>query len=276
MDTVRDRLWIWGHDAGAHNEDVTRTVGCNYHLPKDSRMTPLEGACYLDVPNMIMIRFANRPVMPFDQYALALQPLERLYWGIVGAGGQEQTSVAEREHVLHLAALYPNIVGFFLDDFFHPADEQGNLGVLSLAQLREVRRQMAERLPERHLLLGGVVYTHQLDLPLQPYMDLFDHISMWTWNAPELDGLEANLARLERLAPHTAKLLGLYMWDYGLEKPMPLDKMAYQAETGLRWLREGRIDGMILLASCICDLELPAVEWTRDWVARVGDEPARR
>jgi len=48
---------------------------------------------------------------------------------------------------------------------------------------------------------------------------------------------------------------------------MPLDAMARQCELGLRWLHEGRIEGMIFLASCICDLKLETVEWARNWIA---------
>jgi hypothetical protein len=51
---------------------------------------------------------------------------------------------------------------------------------------------------------------------------------------------------------------------------MPLELMQKQCEIGLRWLREGRIEGMIFLASCICDIELETVEWTRRWIAEVA------
>jgi len=51
--------------------------------------------------------------------------------------------------------------------------------------------------------------------------------------------------------------------------------MQRQCELGVEWLRSGRIEGMISLASCICDLGLDAVEWTRDWVAREGDKSIR-
>jgi hypothetical protein len=57
---------------------------------------------------------------------------------------------------------------------------------------------------------------------------------------------------------------------------MAVEMMRHQCELGLRWLREGQIEGMIFLASCICDLELEAVEWTRSWIARVGAEPLAR
>ena len=65
------------------------------------------------------------------------------------------------------------------------------------------------------------------------------------------------------------------MWDYGDKKPLSVAAMEDQCELGLEWLKQGRIDGMIFLASCICDLDLETVEWTRKWIQKVGDqEPA--
>ena len=63
------------------------------------------------------------------------------------------------------------------------------------------------------------------------------------------------------------------LWDYGAAQPMPVDLMARQCKTGLQWLQEGRIEGMILLASCICDLNLETVDWTKRWVAEAGEKP---
>ncbi len=63
---------------------------------------------------------------------------------------------------------------------------------------------------------------------------------------------------------------------FTVEAPTPreaLERMRRQCELGLSWLKEGKIEGMIFLASCICDLELEAVEWTRSWIAEVGQEP---
>ena len=51
-----------------------------------------------------------------------------------------------------------------------------------------------------------------------------------------------------------------------------LSLAAVVCELGLRWLREGRIEGMIFLASCICDLGIETVEWTRAWIAEVGEQ----
>ena len=50
---------------------------------------------------------------------------------------------------------------------------------------------------------------------------------------------------------------------------MPIALMEKQCQLGLQWLRSGRIDGMIFLASCICDLTLETVEYTKRWIHEV-------
>ena len=53
---------------------------------------------------------------------------------------------------------------------------------------------------------------------------------------------------------------------------MPLDSMKKQCTLGREWMRQGRIEGMIFLASNVCDIELETVEFTRQWIAAVGDK----
>ena len=261
METVRDRMWIWGHEAGSHDR--------SWRMPGTSRMTPLEGAVYLGVPNMIMIRYEDKPEMPFDQYAIPFRALKRVYWSTVGGGGV--TSDAEREHVLGLARRFPNIVGFFMDDFFHRPEHEGDPGVLSVEEIKAMKAGMQS--VGRPMRLGVTLYTHQLGMPLGPYLDECDDVSLWTWNAVDLNNVEANFEKCEALTPNSDILLGLYMWDYGPKQPIPVDLMELQCKKALEWLQAGRIRGMIFLTSCICDLELEAVEWSRSWIAEVGDTP---
>jgi hypothetical protein len=260
--TVKDKLWLWGHDAGAHNE--------GWGLLQPSRITPTEAAFYLGIPNVVMVRYMGRPPLPFDQYALPLRVLKRVVWSVVGAAGQ--TDEEERAHVLDLAARHLNITGVMLDDFFgsDPSVQRDDLVALPPEKLGELRRQLA--VGGRRLNLWAVLYEHQLDRPLAQYLEFLDLVSFWTWDAEKLMGLEGNLGRLEKVAPRCGRVLGCYMWDYGNKMPMPLDLMRHQCEVGLDWLQKGRIEGMIFLASCLCDLELKAVEWTRNWIAEVGDQ----
>ena len=403
--TVRDRLWVWAHAVGSYDNA--------WGLPGNSRVTPLEGAQYLGVPNLIMIRYGGKPAPPFEAYAAAFKPLKRVFWSVTGAGGA--TSQEEREHVFRLAAKMPNIVGVFMGDFFHGGESeppqwlaansprfpvmltlrlaepaagtrleltqsawrtgdyrtatfavdlpeaaggwrevgQGTLpnqaeakvsvdlpgqavgairirllgthdtkdalgcglrrvrlfagdrevalakakveasstyagfdpqavvraeapdtrpapAALSPDQLRAIRERL--RIGVRRLDLGVTLYTHQLSPRIGQHLDLCDVVSLWTWKAQDLRHLEASFAKFRQLAPAKRVLLGCYMWDFGTNKPMPLDLMKKQTELGLKWLRAGQVEGLIFLATNVCGLNLETVEWTRRWIAQVGDQ----
>lgn len=256
--TVRDRLWIFTVFAGGDNE--------GWGLPRPSRMTPAEAAFYLGVPNLLFIRSGgNPPLAEFDQWAIPFRPLKRVLWSLVGSGGKSADE--ERKRALELPRRFPNIAGFIMDDFFH----QDGSGVLSPKELEALRTHLA--VDGRELDLYVVLYTHQLALPVQEHLKSCDKITLWTWDSKDLKDLEANFERLEKLAPRHGKLLGLYLWDYGAKAPMPLERMKRQCELGLKWLRAGRLEGLILLGNTTCDLELESVEWTRKWIADVGSEP---
>ena len=256
--TVRDKFWIFTCFAGADN-------GAK-NFPGESRMTPAEGAFYLGTPNLMLIRCGGKPPLDqFEQYAIPFRPLKRLVWSIVGSGGRKDEG--ETQAALDLALRSPNMVGLFMDDFFH-ADGSGKLAP---QQLKELKKRMV--IDGRKLDLYVVLYRKQLGLPVAEHLKYCDKITYWTWHSKNLENLEQDFGRLEKLAPDHGKLLGCYLWDFGGQGPMPVDRMKLQCELGLRWLREGKIEGMIFLANTMADLGLDAVEWTRKWIAEVGDEP---
>jgi hypothetical protein len=142
---------------------------------------------------------------------------------------------------------------------------------LTPEQLRQLRTQLV--IDGRRIPLHVVVYSHQVVPRAVHHLRHVDAITLWTWVPKILKDLEKNLAKLEELAPGKDIILGCYMYDFYDKKTIPLDLMKQQTELGYQWLREGRIKGMIFLASPICDLDLEAVEWTRQWIARRGDQP---
>lgn len=110
-ETVRDRLWIWGHPAGAYNTSYL------FAWPRKSSIEPVPAAQWMGIPNMIFVHYDGKPAPPFDAYYEPFKSLKRVYWSLVGAGGA--TSTQDREHVFRLAEAHHNIAGFILDDFFH-------------------------------------------------------------------------------------------------------------------------------------------------------------
>ena len=110
--TVRDRMWAWSHDASfdwpAH--EVGETPGKN-------RMTPVEGAVYLGVPNVMFIQYQGIPAAPFEQYFTPFKAMRQVYWTLSNNGNQVHQLGKEQDHVFQLAAAHPNITGLLLDDF---------------------------------------------------------------------------------------------------------------------------------------------------------------
>ncbi|HQE84524.1 MAG TPA: twin-arginine translocation signal domain-containing protein [Candidatus Hydrogenedentes bacterium] len=258
---VRDRFGLWSHHPGVYDG--------MFGLPRNSRMTPVEAAKYLGTPNIMFIRAAGKPAYPFEEYAAAFKDVKKLQWSITGSSGA--TSNEEREYVLRLAASMPNITGLYMDDFFNFARE-GQEGSMTVGEVKAIRDRMT--INGRRLELGIVVYTaDKFDDRMRPYLELCDEISLWSWSAKELDELEANFAKLKELAPGKRLQMGCYMWDYGPQQPMPLERIERQCTMGLKWLREKRIGDMIFCGAHLCDQGLEAVEATRNWIATVGDQP---
>lgn len=264
MDAVRDHLWIWSHPAGSNNGQ--------FGLPGESRMTPAEAAFYMGLPNLIMVVYDNKPEPPFDREAISFRPLKRVVWSIVGDSSSDRNNKEpDIDGVTSLATRFPNIVGGMMDDFFHAKDEHGAIARYEADDIAGFRDRLHGAAHE--LDLWVVLYKHDLDLPVQQHLANCDVVTFWTWDASDLQDLTKNFERMESVAGPARKVLGCYMWDFGAGKPMPVELMKLQCEKGLQWLKEGRIDGMIFLSSTIADLDLEAVEWTRKWIAEVGDQP---
>jgi hypothetical protein len=263
IERVRDRFWLWGHDAGAHNPG---TGPEEWNLPGTSRITASEAAAYLAIPNLMMVRYNGTPAMPYDQLAIPMRALDRVVWSITGAMGEKSTD--ERDHVLDLARREPNVTGLIMDDFLNWDTGEPEL---SIDELREIDR--LRRLPDRTLDLMMVLYSHQLDAPLGEHLAFCNQVSFWVWESVNLARMDADFARFEALTVNQERFLGCYVWDFGARAPMPLERLQQQCAIGLDWLRTGRIAGMIFLPSCHCDLSLDTVEWLRGWIRDVSDEP---
>jgi len=287
--TVRDRLWLFCVAAGLDNDSFEKA---GYR--GGSRMTPAEGAFYLNVPNLLMIRSNDLPRLPgaetwrvktsFQQYAISFAPLDRVVWSVIGSGGHG--SLGETNHVVALAKEFPNISGIYLDDFIRSEKQADGRYVgrpaLSPDGLKQARAKL--QAAGRPMDIWVTLYRHHLvpthphhipyDPPLASFIDSFDVPCLWTWNADELPQLEETLMALEAVAPKKRRIaLGLYMWDYPNKRPVPLELMQLQCEQGLNWLKEGRVQELVFLGNTMLDLGAPSGAFSREWIAKVGTQP---
>lgn len=261
--TLRDRLWLFGSPTGSTAP----------HTRRRTVMSPAEGALYLGLPNIYMNQ-ANagaeaklgRFEPPFEQYAIALRPFKRVLWGLVGSGGF--TTPEERKEGLELIQKTPNFVGAHLDDFF-TTKATGKRAVLTVEELADIRKTLKSA--GRPLEIYSTYYTSLLKLPLDDYLKLLDGVTFWTWKPEDLEHLEANVAKIKQLAPHLKVIQGCYLVDFTKRVSIPIPAMQRQCEFGLEALKAKRIEGMMFLSNGVMDVGFEAVEWTRDWIQRMGD-----
>lgn len=264
---LRDRLWMWGHDAGS----LTNTYGFG---SRGGTILPGEAIRYMGIPNVCMVRFTGTPLPPFDDYVKQFAHARRLTWSFVD-GDRRHTTEQKRQHALDLAAKLPNFSGLDMDDFFLEGEVAESKGTeanahLRVEQVRQIRNELTVK--GRKLDLSVVLYSNQLRPSIRGHLDLVDAVYFWTWRARDLENLEGNFAAYRKLAPARRTLLGIYMWDFGDKKPIPIPLMEHQCRLGLQWLQRGEIEGLIFHCTPLCDMKLEAVEWSKDWIAHHANE----
>ena len=259
---VRDRLWLFSVADGCNDT--------HFGVPL-SRITPVEAAWNMGIPNTMVIVDGKRPMLS-EQYLMAMRPLKNVVWSIVDSGAATGWGQGrEAEIICEYSKRFPNVSGVYMDDFFNEQADTGEAGVYGTGKLESLRAKLD--MPHRKLDLWVVIYTHQTDTDVRRQLELCDYVSYWTWHAKEIPDMPANLAKLEALGVQAERIsLGLYMWDYGDRREMPVELMKQQCELGLRWLKEGRVNNLCFLGSYLVDLGLDAVEWTIEWIRNVGDE----
>lgn len=306
--TVRDHLWVFAPPA-----DGPRLYYESAGYRGGSRMTPVEGAFWLGVPNLLFItQDWNRPPSMWterswkakttkEQYAISFEPLKRVQWAAVGSGGRG--GLREVPDIVTLAKSYPNFTGIYLDDFVKdPVKRPDGRKVGTPAMTEEELKSMREQLGQvgRPMEVWTTIYSrefdpknpdfHDCEPPLVESLKHFDVLVFWTWKSEELKDLEKNLALLESIKPENCRIaLGIYLWDYTAidpakkddptykwGKPVPLDLMEHQCGLGLQWLEEGRISDMVILGVAGIDQGIPSARWMRDWIRQHGDKALKR
>lgn len=259
---VRDMMWAWG------NPEMT-TPG-DHTVSTFAQASPIERARLLGVPNVVM---AGRGLPDDPRQAERLTKeasgASRLVWEIeaddVPASGAGEFVYAKRiAQVRKLADRYPRIEGVLLDDMSSVGIDKG----FKPQHIRHVRDLLAGK--QRSVRVWGVVYTMNFNRPnIDDYIKELDVINLWTWHAKDVVNLESNVSHLKRRFPPKPIVVGLYLYDYGGGRRMPLDLLHQQCETALKLAHAGRVEGIVFLT---INNDPDTVGWTADWIKRVGGQ----
>ena len=247
--SLKEHLYLWCHNAGVYNHGIPG-------LTEKSNLTPVEAARYMGIDNVLMVSYAGKPVPPFAPIQEQFTHFRRVIWSIIGdCACRYDNAEAYVDEVISLHRRYPNVTGGIMDDFFNP-ERKFNL------------KAIARKMHEAQLPLWVVVYENQLSqAAVMEQLELCDVIAFWTWQARNLASMGENLSMLRGRFPSKKLVSGLYMWDFGGEKPLSMHLMRFQCDVALDYLRKGIIDDVILLGSPLVGMNLPTIEYARKLVA---------
>ena len=273
-DTLIDRCWLWGHETGQvdgpGNGWKLDTAKTYYHM--------VDAARFMGLHNLNVIR-RDKPSKAFRD---SLKDLKRVTWPMSGNKTElNYTYDALADWNFAVADEMPNVTGFDLDDFFVSRGPSVMVNTAKgrrlscttqfpFEQLVELRRRL-DSYPRR-LELRAVVYDELLDrrkdpTDLMPSLELVDAVTYWTWRAKNIPKLPEYFRRYRELAPGKPTYMGIYLYDFGDHKLMTEDMIALHLATGLEMFRKGEIEGFVFLCSSICNRSMPAVAYTRRWLA---------
>ena len=264
---LRDRLWMWGHGPG--------TTNGLYNIPTGNNIDMADAIEYMGIPNVCVIRWEGKPEPPFDEYIKQFRKTKRVAWSIID--GAPQSFEQKKQWAFELREKMPNLVRFYLDDYFHfvrddSYNPESGYEVLTLDSIRNLHQEVKSlKLPTD---ISMVIYSdaiRALGPGIKPHLDCCDVVSFWTWYATNLVALEDNFRNFRDIVPDKPTLLGIYMWDFGNSKPIPLDLMKLQLDFALEKFKHGQIEGMIFHCTPLVDLGLEAVEYARKWIAEHAD-----
>ena len=263
---LRDRLWMWGHFVGSLDGLV------DYKVPGGNRLDMADACEDMGIPNVCIVFFTGQWQPPFDEYMKQFHKTKRVAWSILYSGPRNYDQM--KQDAFDLCDKMPNLVSFYLDDYFLndavPKDgKKVSPARLSLQQLQILHKDMAEL--KKKIDLSCVLYSNQLHPAIKGHIDCFDDVSFWTWNATDLVALENNFNKYREIVPDKPTRLGIYMWDFGNGKPVAKELMKLQLEFALKKYQEKQIDGMIFHCTPLVDIGLEAVEYSRKWIAEYGD-----
>ncbi len=302
--TVSDHLWLFGCPPGGDAEYLE-----NAGIRGGSRMTPVEGAHWLGIRNLLFVtQDWNRPPAQWaeakwkaktsmEQWAISFESMQRVNWAAVGSSGGGGLKLVS--DIVTLAKRYPNFSGIYLDDFVkypekRPDGRRVGKPAMTEGELKSMRDQLGKA--GRPMEVWTTIYSRDFDPknpdftacepPLVESMKHFDVLVLWTWKSAELKDLEKNLALLEAIKPKTSRIaVGIYLWDYaGIDekkkadptyrfgKPVPIELMEHQCKLGLQWLKEGRVSDLVILGNTHLDIGCPTAPWMREWIKKHGDE----
>jgi hypothetical protein len=252
-----DKLWNWGHLEGSHNKSLK--FNCN--------MSPEQFAEEYGIKNAFIVSYGGNIQPPYDALAKRMSSLKNIKWSVLGDASTPlpDARLGNTEDVISTAKQVDNISGGVVDDFFSP---------IRLERFTpEVLSEIKKTLNDNGLDFWCVLYAHELDkdINLAQYLPCFDGITFWLWNCSDIPNIEDYTKRIKALAGDIPVMMGAYLWDYSINKPMDSTLFKKQLEFSFDLIIKGELEGAVICSNTIGDADIETNRILKEYLKKYGD-----
>ncbi len=251
--TVSDRLWIWGHP--------TNSLINHFGLTKPSNVTIADSTEYFSAKNTFYIPMGR--LFELNKVQSELKNAAKLGWSV--EADNKQASLA---NLLEHAKKSPNTDRLIYDDFFHP-----NNGVNNYTQYPQSRlNAVHDRINSAGLSMWCVYYRDDDNADIARCLNVFDGVAFWFWKEPEEADYHTQIERFFDDTRDKQRMIGCYLYNFGLEKEADPDMVTYQLDNGLEYMRQGLAEGIILHTNAVGDMGFRGYEAAKIWTDAHKDD----
>ena len=256
MTKLSEKLWNWGHLAGSHN------ALCNV----ECKMSPAQFAEEYGIRNSFIVSYGGNIVPPFKDKAKEFESLDKVVWSVLGDGSTPlpEDELGNTKDIIEVLPFAKNIVGGVVDDFFSPERME--------RFTPEVLKKIKAALNEKGLKFWCVLYNMQLHLDLEKYMECFDGVTFWIWEARNIPNMDEYLTKLFAITKDKPVMLGMYVYDYCAEGGiMDPSLFEMQIKRYFELIKDKTIEGVIFCSNTLGDAPLETNKVLKEYVKKFGD-----
>lgn len=264
MAILKDKLWLWAHPEGKYYNEYGNT--------EVSRMTPLEGAMFLDCTGLFMVPAGT--IVNRRQYNLSFKPMQRVGWDLLRSdegksleGAGVHPELASR--LVEEAREFKNITCGVFDDFI-AGGRYKNFPLENIYKVADILHNN----DVRRLDLWMVLYIDEFgvdeekDKEFWPYVEPFDGITLWTMGESNLHKFEERYKIFKEHTEGKKRILGLYLYNFGDSKKADPKEVAWQLDRYYELLRNKEVDGICLHTNTMADLDHEGYKVCLEWLEK--------
>lgn len=169
--------------------------------------------------------------------------------------------MAEAERVSELSLKFPNCTAAYIDDTHGVMGYDG----YSPDVPRQIKEATTAHNPDMDLWM--VVYTHEFEEEYwADWLGYADVIALWIWESKNIPEIDSYIHRCRERFPDTRLNMGIYLRDFSIPAPVPVELLKVQMESIAQHLQEGTLDGYAVLSTCMIDGQVAQAEFVRDFI----------